>query len=204
LKELQREFREENPDGILPLVMRMPDILLSDREEIDPQQWVVIRAKVEEALEEVDKFRKLEGNVLREDMIRRVEEILSLLDDVEPLDGERKEIVRGNLQKSLDQFLATNGAARADTNRFEQELIYYLEKMDFTEEKVRLRKHCDYFLETLAETESQGKKLGFICQEMGREINTLGSKASHAGIQQIVVRMKDALEKIKEQLLNIL
>lgn len=204
LKELQREFREENPEGLLPLVMRMPDILLSDREEIDPQQWEVIRAKLEEALEEVDKFRQMEGNVLREDMIRRVEEILSRLDAVEPLDGERKEIVRSNLQKSLDQFLATNGAARADTNRFEQELIYYLEKMDFTEEKVRLRKHCDYFLETLTETESQGKKLGFICQEMGREINTLGSKASHAGIQQIVVRMKDELEKIKEQLLNIL
>ena len=204
LKELQREFREENPEGLLPMVMRMPDILESDREEIDPDQWELIISKLEEALGEVEKFRELEGKVLQDDMVPRVDNILALLNAVEPLDEERKELVRNNLQKALDQFLANNSAARADSNRFEQELIYYLEKMDFTEEKVRLRKHCDYFLETITGTESQGKKLGFICQEIGREINTLGSKASHAGIQQIVVQMKDELEKIKEQLLNIL
>ena len=204
LKELQREFREENPEGLLPMVMRMPDILESDREEIDPDQWELILSKLEEALGEVEKFRELEGKVLQDDMVPRVDNILALLNAVEPLDEERKELVRNNLQKALDQFLANNNAARADSNRFEQELIYYLEKMDFTEEKVRLRKHCDYFLETITGTESQGKKLGFICQEIGREINTLGSKASHAGIQQIVVQMKDELEKIKEQLLNIL
>ena len=204
LKELQREFREENPEGLLPMVMRMPDILESDREEIDPDQWELIISKLEEALGEVEKFRELEGKVLQDDMVPRVDNILALLNAVEPLDEERKELVRNNLQKALDQFLANNNAARADSNRFEQELIYYLEKMDFTEEKVRLRKHCDYFLETITGTESQGKKLGFICQEIGREINTLGSKASHAGIQQIVVQMKDELEKIKEQLLNIL
>lgn len=204
LKELQREFREENPEGLLPMVMRMPDILQSDREEIDPGQWKLILSKLEEALVEVERFRELEGKVLEKDMVLRVDTILSLLREIEPFDEERKEFVRNNLQKALDQFLANNGAVRADSNRFEQELIYYLEKMDFTEEKVRLRKHCDYFLETLSGGESQGKKLGFICQEIGREINTLGSKASHAGIQQIVVRMKDELEKIKEQLLNIL
>lgn len=204
LKELQREFREENPQGLLPVVMQMPDILQSAREDIDPRQWEVILAALEEALAAVERFRENEGNVLRDDMVNRVESILSLLDSVEPLDGERRELVRNNLQKALDQFLATNTAARSDSNRFEQELIYYLEKMDFTEEKVRLRKHCDFFLETMNEGVSQGKKLGFICQEMGREINTLGSKASHAGIQQIVVQMKDELEKIKEQLLNIL
>ncbi|MBE0646293.1 MAG: YicC family protein [Bacteroidales bacterium] len=204
LKELQREFREENPEGLLPMVMRMPDVLQSDQEEIDPGQWEVIRKELNEALGAVERFREVEGKVLHDDMVLRVKSILTLLDSVEPLDGERKEMVRANLQKSLDQFLANNGAARADSNRFEQELIYYLEKMDFTEEKVRLRKHCDYFLDTLKESESQGKKLGFICQEIGREINTLGSKASHAGIQQIVVQMKDELEKIKEQLLNIL
>ncbi len=204
LKELQREFREENPEGLLPMVMRMPDVLQSDREEIDPTQWEMIRSELEKALAAVEKFRETEGKVLHDDMVKRIDTILSLLDSVEPLDGERKEMVRNNLQKSLDQFLATNGAARADSNRFEQELIYYLEKMDFTEEKVRLRKHCDYFLDTLKGSESQGKKLGFVCQEIGREINTLGSKASHAGIQQIVVQMKDELEKIKEQLLNIL
>lgn len=204
LKELQREFREENPEGLLPMVMRMPDILQSDREEIDPDQWEMIRTKLEEALAAVERFREAEGKVLEKDMVERINSILSLLGSVEPLDGERREMVRANLLKSLDQFLATNGAARADSNRFEQELIYYLEKMDFTEEQVRLRKHCDYFLNTLSGNESQGKKLGFICQEIGREINTLGSKASHAGIQQIVVQMKDELEKIKEQLLNIL
>ncbi|MBL7138133.1 MAG: YicC family protein [Bacteroidales bacterium] len=204
LKELQHEFNEENPEGLLPLVVRMPDILQSDREEIDPAQWEVIRLKLEEALREVEKFREKEGMVHQEEMIKRIMAILALLNDIEPLDAERKEMVRSNLQKALDQFLATNGAARADSNRFEQELIYYLEKMDFTEERVRLKKHCDYFLETLNDTESQGKKLSFICQEIGREINTLGSKASHAGIQKIVVQMKDELEKVKEQLLNIL
>jgi uncharacterized protein (TIGR00255 family) len=204
LKELQREFREENPQGLLPLVIRMPDILQSGRDEIVPEQWEVIRSKLEEALMEVERFREMEGKGLEGDMLQRVDTILALLNAIEPMDGERKELVRNNLQKAMDQYLANNGEAHADSNRFEQELIYYLEKLDFTEEKVRLRKHCDYFLETLAGVESQGKKLGFICQEMGREINTLGSKASHAGIQQIVVQMKDELEKIKEQLLNIL
>lgn len=204
LKELQREFREENPNGLLPIVMRMPDILQTDREEVDPTHWEIIREKLEEALAAVGQFREAEGTILRSDMENRVSSILSHLASIEPFDEERKDTVRTGLQKALDQFLASNGAAKADTNRFEQELIYYLEKMDFTEEKVRLKKHCDYFLETLSSAESQGKKLGFICQEMGREINTLGSKASHAGIQQIVVQMKDELEKIKEQLLNIL
>ncbi|NQV03002.1 MAG: DUF1732 domain-containing protein, partial [Bacteroidia bacterium] len=156
LKDLQREFREENPEGMLPLVMRMPDVLQSDREEIDPGEWEVIRSKLEKALGEVEKFRENEGVVLQEEMTKRVNSILVLLGDVEPLDNERKELIRNNLQKALDQFLANNGAARADSNRFEQELIYYLEKMDFTEEKVRLRKHCDFFLETMNEVESQG------------------------------------------------
>ncbi|MFH1936697.1 MAG: DUF1732 domain-containing protein [Bacteroidota bacterium] len=204
LKELQHEFSEENPEGLLPLVIRMPDILQSDREEIDPAQWEVIRSNLEMALGAVQQFREQEGSILQEDLSAHVKSILSLLREIEPLEKERQEQVRGNLRKALDQFLATNGAVQLDSNRFEQELIYYLEKMDFTEEKVRLNKHCDYFLETMAETESQGKKLGFICQEIGREINTLGSKASHAGIQKIVVQMKDELEKIKEQLLNIL
>ncbi|MBN1199298.1 MAG: YicC family protein [Bacteroidales bacterium] len=204
LRELQQEFGEENREGLLPLVMQMPDLLQSELEEIDPGQWEAIMAALYEAMAEVDRFRVMEGAILQNDLLQRVESILSLLDAVERLDGERREVVRKNLRKSLDQFLATNGAAIADSNRFEQELIYYLEKMDFTEEKVRLRKHCDYFMETLNNEESQGKKLGFICQEMGREINTLGSKASHAGIQKIVVQMKDELEKIKEQLLNIL
>lgn len=204
LRELQQEFGEENPEGLLPLVIRMPDLLQSELEEMDPGQWEAIFAALDEALAAVDRFRVMEGGTLQNDLVQRIGSILSLLNAIEPLDGERIELVRKNLQKSLDQFLATNGAARADSNRFEQELIYYLEKMDFTEEKIRLRKHCDYFMETMHGEESQGKKLGFICQEMGREINTLGSKASHAGIQQIVVQMKDELEKIKEQLLNIL
>jgi len=203
LKELQQEVREENPDGLLPLVIRMPDVLRPESEEIDPAEWEEIRAKTLQALAQLEACRAKEGAVLLEDITVRVHGILDLLGQTDPLDAERKELVRNGLRKSLDQYLTSGTAAPADANRFEQELIYYFEKMDVTEEKVRLKKHCDYFLETVNDTGSQGKKLGFICQEMGREINTLGSKASHAGIQKIVVQMKDELEKIKEQLLNI-
>jgi len=204
LRELQQEFGEESSEGLLPLVMRMPDLLQSRTEEMDQRQWEMIHNALDEALEELEQFRVAEGTILKTDLEHRIMSILSLLDTIDPFEAERKETVRKTLQKSLESFAAGNGDARPDANRFEEELVYYLEKMDFTEEKVRLRKHCDFFLEILTEEESQGKKLGFICQEIGREINTLGSKAYHAGIQKIVVGMKDELEKIKEQLLNIL
>jgi len=204
LKALQRELREEESAELLSLVMKMPDVLQTSQGEIDPTVWDMIRSEIELAVRQADKCRMKEGGVLEQDISSRIDAILSLLPQIEPLEKERKERIKRNLRKELEEFVSTTGVLQTDQNRFEQELIYYLEKMDFTEEKVRLKKHCDYFLETMNEKESQGKKLGFICQEMGREINTLGSKASHAEIQKIVIRMKDELEKIKEQLLNIM
>ena len=203
LKALQDDLSEASSEELLPLVLKMPDIFLTSKEEIDSVVWDMVRSEIERAIREADKCRTNEGTVLEKDILVRIEAILTLLKHIEPLENERKERVRLNLRNELDAFSSSNGAPQADQNRFEQELIYYLEKMDFTEEKVRLKKHCDYFLQTMNETESQGKKLGFICQEMGREINTLGSKASHAEIQKIVIQMKDELEKVKEQLLNI-
>lgn len=204
LKEFQTELNEDNPEGLLPLIVRMPDLIQPETMELDSEGWAEIRSGIMGALNQVDRSRTEEGIVLMKDLSMRVNRILELSDMTGSLDDERKDLVRNNLRRALDQYLAGNGTTRADSNRFEQELIYYLEKMDFTEEKVRLRKHCEYFRETLEDPQSQGKRLGFICQEMGREINTLGSKASHAGIQKLVVQMKDELEKIKEQLLNIL
>ncbi len=182
----------------------MPDLFTTGRQEIDPAEWEAIRAELEQAIGQVEEFRLREGATLDTDIRSRITSILAQLEKVFPFEMERKERVCGNLLKELDQFNSSAVAARTDPNRFEQELIYYLERMDFTEEKVRLKKHAEFFLETLQSTESQGKKLGFITQEMGREINTLGSKASHAEIQKIVVQMKEELEKIREQLLNIL
>ncbi|MFH1160042.1 MAG: YicC/YloC family endoribonuclease [bacterium] len=204
LKELLHEFREDCPGGLLPLVVRMPDVLTTGRQEIDPSEWEAIRGELERAIGQVEEFRIQEGATLEGDIRSRVTSILALLEKVLPFEKERKEQVRQNLLKELDQLISSPVATRIDPNRFEQELIYYLERMDFTEEKVRLQKHGEFFLETLQSAESQGKKLGFITQEMGREINTLGSKASHAEIQKIVVQMKEELEKIREQLLNIL
>ena len=203
LKALQQELREEETEELLPLVMKMPDVLQTSQFEIDKTDWERIKAEIEKAINMADQCRINEGGILEKDISLRLEAILSLLQQIEPLDKERTELVRENLRRELEKFSLSAGGPQPDQNRFEQELIYYLEKMDVTEEKVRLKKHCDYFLETMNETESQGKKLGFICQEMGREINTLGSKASHAEIQKLVIQMKDELEKIKEQLLNI-
>ena len=203
LKALQDDLSEASSEELLPLVLKMPDIYLTSKEEIDSAAWDMVWSEIERAIKEADSCRTNEGSVLEKDILARIEAILTLLKQIEPLENERKERVRLNLRNELDAFSSSNGAPQPDQNRFEQELIYYLEKMDFTEEKVRLKKHCDYFLQTMNEKESQGKKLGFICQEMGREINTLGSKASHAEIQKIVIQMKDELEKVKEQLLNI-
>jgi uncharacterized protein (TIGR00255 family) len=204
LKELLKEFREDCPGGLLPLVVRMPDVLQQEREDLADTEWGVLRAAFEEAIRQADAFRVQEGKVLENDMVARIGAILSYLDAVEPFEQQRTEKLRENIRKSFEKFGNGDTLAKADPNRFEQELIYYLEKLDFTEEKVRLRKHCEHFRETLGEEGHQGKKLGFITQEIGREINTLGSKANDAGIQRLVVQMKDELEKVKEQLLNIL
>ena len=159
----------------------------------------MVEAAIDEALDHLQAFRSQEGAALYKDVTGRVQNILDLYDQVEALEGERIETVKARLLKNLEEL-----AQKPDPARFEQELIFYLEKFDINEEKVRLRQHCRYFLETIDGEPYPGKKLGFIIQEMGREINTTGSKANHAGIQKLVVRMKDELEKIREQSMNIL
>lgn len=204
LKNLMKELRENCPGGILPLVLKMPDVMQNSREEMTEQDWESISAGIQQAVDQADIFRSSEGKVLEEDVLKRVQLILQLLEMVEPHERKRMAELRGRLIKEFSRYSGDFNGSAPDQNRFEQELIYYLEKLDITEEKVRLLKHCQYFLETLNEPQAQGKKLGFITQEMGREINTIGSKASDADIQKIVVQMKDELEKIKEQLGNIL
>lgn len=205
LKDLQAEIGEEELAGLLPLVLKMPDVLHSGEEEPDEKGWETIRAGIDSALAKVDEFRIHEGKILEEDLRLRTGLILNYLVSIEPFEKERITSLKEKMVRDFENFGKSNGLSVApDKNRLEEELIYWLEKLDITEEKVRLKKHCDYFLATMDEPVSQGKKLGFILQEMGREINTLGSKAYDAKIQKFVVQMKDELEKIKEQLLNIL
>ncbi|UOB19188.1 YicC/YloC family endoribonuclease [Abyssalbus ytuae] len=184
---------------LLKMAVRMPDALKTEKEEVDEEEFKVINKALNEALSEIDKFRTQEGKVLENDFIERITAIQNLLTEVKKIDPERMVAVRERLEKAVTEL-----KENVDENRFEQELIYYLEKYDITEEKVRLENHLDYFLETIKSNDSNGKKLGFICQEIGREINTMGSKANYAPLQQIVVQMKDELEKVKEQILNVL
>lgn len=184
----------------LQVVMRMPDVLVNQKTELDASEWNTIMEGVKQAISKFTDFREQEGSAMAEDLSARVQFIKNELTKVENFESERIEKVKGRLKENLEKLEEAN----VDQNRFEQEIIYYLEKFDVTEEKVRLANHCDYFLKTMDLDAGQGKKLGFICQEMGREINTLGSKANHQEIQKIVVDMKDNLEKIKEQVLNVL
>lgn len=184
----------------LQVVMRMPDVLVNQKTELDASEWNTIMEGVKQAISKFTDFREQEGSAMAEDLTARVQFIKNELTKVENFESERIEKVKGRLKENLEKLEEAN----VDQNRFEQEIIYYLEKFDVTEEKVRLANHCDYFLKTMDLDAGQGKKLGFICQEMGREINTLGSKANHQEIQKIVVDMKDNLEKIKEQVLNVL
>jgi uncharacterized protein (TIGR00255 family) len=204
LKKLQKELREDCPEGLLGVILKMPDVLQPEKEEIAETDWGVIRAAAENALRQADAFRAREGVILEADMRNRINLISDLLGEVEPFEKRRMEALRGNLLKAFEKYGQDGNGMKPDLNRFEQELIFYLEKLDVTEEKVRLKKHCDHFLEVMRDEQSQGKKLGFITQEIGREINTLGSKASDADMQKLVVQMKDELEKVKEQLMNIL
>jgi len=205
LKDLQVAIGEEELAGLLPLILKMPEVLHSGEEEPGENEWGTIRSGISSAIDKLDAFRIHEGGILEEDLRLRTGLILTYLESIEPFEKERITGLREKMARDFENFGKSNGlTVSPDKNRLEEELIYYLEKMDITEEKVRLKKHCDYFLGTLEEPVSQGKKLGFITQEMGREINTLGSKAYDATIQKIVVQMKDELEKIKEQLLNIL
>ena len=182
------------------LLFRMPGIFNAPEQSYDEVFVAKINETIDSVLDMVDRFRIQEGQTLKKDLLHRVELILGLLDQVEPFEKSRHDTIKQRLVKNLSE-LTTEG--QYDENRFEAELIYYLEKLDITEEKVRLRQHCNYFNESCDEDQA-GKKLGFISQEMGREINTLGSKANEVNIQKIVVKMKDELEKIKEQVLNIL
>jgi uncharacterized protein (TIGR00255 family) len=184
---------------LLKMAVRMPDALKTERDEIDENEWAAIQKVIDEALENIANFRKDEGLSLEKEFQSRIGNILSLMNQAVSFDKERIETVKTRLKTALEELLVN-----VDQNRFEQELIFYLEKYDITEEKVRLENHLNYFIETLAGTEANGRKLGFITQEMGREINTMGSKSNHAEMQKLVVMMKDELEKIKEQVLNVL
>ncbi|MEM9646846.1 MAG: YicC/YloC family endoribonuclease [Bacteroidota bacterium] len=184
---------------LLELALRMPDTMKTDKNDIDAAEYGAITAAVKEALSEIKKFRSEEGNTLERDFMSRLSSLGGLLEKVRIMDPERLHTVRERLEKAVADL-----KVEADANRFEQELIYYLEKYDITEEKVRLDNHLKYFQTTLKSKDSNGKKLGFIAQEIGREINTIGSKANYAPMQQLVVQMKDELEKIKEQMLNVL
>lgn len=198
-----KQLQEIQPDletvEALKMAVRMPDSLKTVREEIDDEEFKNIQNSLNEALKEIEAYRLDEGKALEKDFVKRSQNIHDLLQQVIAMDPERMEGVRERLQKAVAEI-----KEQMDENRFEQELIYYLEKFDITEEKVRLANHLEYFNTSLKTLDSNGKKLGFISQEMGREINTIGSKSNYAPMQQIVVQMKDELEKIKEQLLNIL
>jgi len=184
---------------LLKMAVRFPDALNTEREEIDENEWEIIEAEIKKAIESIKTYRLDEGIVLENDFRNRVATISDLLEQIIAMDPERVDGVRERLKKGVEDL-----KEKYDENRFEQELVYYIEKFDITEEKVRLKNHLDYFLEALDSEDSNGKKLGFISQEMGREINTIGSKSNYAPMQQLVVQMKDELEKIKEQLLNVL
>lgn len=197
-KSLNRNVDDEQ---ILDIIMRLPDVLKAETKELDENEWTIIKQTINDAVTEIEKFRSQEGHVLEIDFSLRIKTIERLLTQIEPFEKSRINKVKDRIKQN---FLENLKEVDADNNRFEQELIYYLEKLDITEEKVRLKNHCSYFIETMNETASQGKKLGFIAQEIGREINTIGSKANNSDIQKIVVQMKDELEKIKEQVLNVL
>ena len=191
---------DEDNSELLASILRLPDVVDAKKADaITEEDWPTVEAAIDEALDHLQAFRDQEGVALYKDVTGRVQTILSLYDEVEKLEGERIETVKARILKNLEEL-----KQQPDPARFEQELIFYLEKYDINEEKVRLRQHCRYFMETIDGEPYPGKKLGFIIQEMGREINTTGSTANHAGIQRLVVRMKDELEKIREQSMNIL
>jgi len=200
LRQLSESLNFEPPQDIAGYLLKMPGIFSVEEETPDTELIQKINSCLLDGIENLDQFRLKEGKVLQADLVGRIDEIIKLLAEVEPLEDERMQTVKQRLLRNLNDLAANT---KYDENRLEQELIYYLEKFDITEEKVRLKQHCNYFLQTLNE-DNAGKKLGFISQEIGREINTMGSKANHAAIQRLVVQMKDELEKIKEQLFNIL
>ena len=197
--EQLREIEDADRLDLLKIAMRLPDTLKSELNDTEEDEIKTIEGLLEKALINLNKYRVDEGSSLEEDFKKRLIKLKALIDKVIQIDPERKEKIENKLRTSIEEL-----QIEIDENRFEQELIYYIEKYDITEERVRLDSHIEYFTHTMEKSSSNGKKLGFIAQEMGREINTIGSKASHAGLQKVVIQMKDELEKIKEQLLNVL
>ncbi len=195
-----KEISNESAALLVSAILRMPDIVDSKKADIiTDENWPLVDKAIDSALAAVNDFRSKEGVSLYKDVTSRVQKILDIYDEIEALEGERIEEIKNRILKNLEEL-----QQKFDQSRFEQEMIFYIEKLDINEEKVRLRQHCKYFMDTIDGEMYPGKKLGFIIQEMGREINTTGSKANHAGIQKAVVRMKDELEKIREQSMNIL
>ena len=188
-------------DNMLDAILKLPAVLNSEKSEMDEAQWKQLKGLIQSAVEQFNLFRSNEGNVLEQDVTQRLNAIENSIPQLENFEQARIESIRTRLHKSVNEL---KDQLNIDTNRFEQELIYYIEKLDISEEKVRLKSHCDYFIQTMNSKEANGKKLGFITQEIGREINTIGSKANDANMQRIVVEMKDELEKLKEQLANVL
>lgn len=201
LQTAQKALGLKQPDNYFQILLGLPEVLVNERNSLAEEEWNALLGCLQEAMHRFDEFRKNEGKALGKDLSERIAGIGKGLAALEPYEAGRIEQVRKRLQGSLDEFIEQNNL---DRNRFEQELIFYIEKFDISEEKVRLRSHLDYFTKVLKGEQSSGKKLGFIGQEIGREINTIGSKANDAAMQQVVVGMKDELEKIKEQVLNVL
>lgn len=199
LKFIGEETGQMHVDYV-SIISRLPEVWNTTKPEFTEQEWMVLKHAIEKALNLFNDFRTAEGDMLERDLKARIESISNLLTEVEPFEARRTESYRQRLEQKIKDAAGDS----IDNNRLEQELIYFIEKIDITEEKVRLSAHCKYFIETMAGTDNNGRKLGFISQEIGREINTIGSKANDADMQRVVVLMKDELEKIKEQLLNVL
>jgi uncharacterized protein (TIGR00255 family) len=201
LMEIQDELKIQNKEPLIQTILRLPESLKSEKEELNEKDWEILKSEIYQSIKQLENFRQQEGNILEKDIVERIGDIEKLLSQLETFENTRTERIKERLNTNLLEFINQDAF---DKNRFEQELIYYLEKLDITEEKVRLQNHCSYFRQVTSEDNNIGKKLGFICQEMGREINTIGSKANDFEIQKVVVLMKDELEKIKEQLMNVL
>ena len=200
LKALEKKFKLP-PTDYLGAVLSFPEVTKQTESASDEKEWTAVSKVMEMAERAFENFRKHEGEELQKDFSQRISAILNLLKESEPHEARRETNLRNKIQSGLQEWIASE---KIDRNRLEQEMIFYIERMDFTEEKTRLKAHCDYFMDTMDEKISNGKKLSFITQEIGREINTIGSKANNADIQKIVVQMKDELEKIREQLMNVL
>ena len=201
LKEIARELGDDINEPLMQSILRLPEVFNTHKDQIDDKEWAVLMQTLNKATEELDQFRIQEGKALKKDLLGHIESIAALLRQIASFEKERADMLKSKLTTNLQELFSPNGY---DKNRLEQEMIFYMEKFDITEEKIRLQNHCAYFREVADEEETVGKKLAFVAQEIGREINTIGSKANHSGMQKLVVLMKDELEKIKEQLMNVL